>query len=165
MCRARPYGPGMNTSSMAAARRRVREARAKAQQERARRERDNVEDMATILVARHRLAGVDDWEAERVSQLGAEARRRRDEHRLAAASALARIHARGEAVGAIAQLAEATEAEVRAYLKLARANDAAVSAGTSAPTVGPSDAQGEERPGEIFAADALPVAGHGVGVV
>jgi hypothetical protein len=107
---------------MAAARRRVREAQAKAQQQRARRERENVEDMATFLVARTRLAGVDAWEAERVSQVGAEAARRRDEHRLAAASALAHMRARGETVSALAELADTTETEVRAYLKLARAN-------------------------------------------
>lgn len=122
----------MNTQSMAAARRRVREAQAKAQEERARRERDNVEDMATFLVARNRLAAVNVWEAERVSQVGAEAERRRDEHRAAAASALARMHARGETVSVIASLAETTDTEVRSYLKLARTNGAGRQAGSIA---------------------------------
>ncbi|HME48100.1 hypothetical protein [Mycobacterium sp.] len=121
----------MNTQSMAAARRKVREAQVKAQEERARRERHNLEDMATFLVARTRLASVDVWEAERVSQVGAEAARRRDEHRLAAASALARMRARGETVSALAELAETTETEVRSYLKLARPDGAAPTAGSS----------------------------------
>jgi hypothetical protein len=130
----------MNIQSMAAARRRVREAQAKAQQQRARREAANVEDMATFLVARGRLAGVDRWEAERVSQVGAEASRRRDEHRLAAAAALVRMRARGETASAIAELAETTETEVRAYLKLARINGAAGRARSSAsPAAGSSE--------------------------
>jgi hypothetical protein len=92
-----------------------------AQAERARRERDNVEDTATFVVARARVAGVDEWEAERVAQVGAEAARRRDEHRLAGAAAVARIRGRGESVSEIAALAQTTETEVRAYLKLAGA--------------------------------------------
>src|SRR5258705_8294648 len=58
--------PAMGTvKSIAAARKAVREASAEAQQEGARRERDNIEDLATFLVARDRLAAVDDWEAEK----------------------------------------------------------------------------------------------------
>ena len=43
--------------------------------------------MATFLVSRTRLAGVDAWEAERVAQVSVEAARRRDEHRGADAPA------------------------------------------------------------------------------
>ena len=57
------------------------EAQAEANEQRAQRDRDNVDDMATFLVARTRLAGVDEWQAERVSQIGLEADRRREEHR------------------------------------------------------------------------------------
>ncbi len=126
----------VNISSMAAARRRVRKAQERASEQRARRERDNVEDMATFLVARDRMAGVDAWEAERVAQVAAEAARRRDEQRQAAADALARMRSRGETVPAIAALAEASESEVRAYLKLAGASSAAApaaAAGTEQP--------------------------------
>ena len=60
--------PAMGTvKSIAAARKAVREASAKAQQERARRERDNIEDLATFLVALDRSAAVDDWEAEKAA--------------------------------------------------------------------------------------------------
>lgn len=117
-----------NIQSRAAARKRVRESQATVQEERARRERDNLEDMATFLVSRNRIAAVDDWQAGRVAQVAAEAARRRDEHRKAAGAALARIRARGETISAIAQLAEATGSEVRSYLKLASANGAQPSA-------------------------------------
>jgi len=125
----RSYRPAIvNIQSRTAARKRVRESQARAQEERARRERENLEDTATFLVSRNRIAAVDDWEAERVAQVAAEAARRRDEHRRAAAAALARIRARGETVRAFAQVAEATGSEVRSYLKLASANGAQASA-------------------------------------
>ncbi len=57
-------------------------------------------------------------EAERIAQIHAEAGRRRDEQRQAAAAAVARMHERGEKIDAIAALAETTESEVRGYLKL-----------------------------------------------
>lgn len=105
---------------MAKARKRVREAQAKAQEQRARRERENVEDTATFVVACSRIAGVDAWEAERIAQINAEAERRRDGQRQAAAAALARMHERGEKIENIAALAETTESDVRSYLKLVR---------------------------------------------
>lgn len=120
-----------NIQSMAKARKRVREAQAKAQEQRARRERENVEDIATFVVARSRLAGVDAWEAERITQTNAEADRRRDEQRQAAAAAVASMRERGERIENIAALAETTESEVRGYLKLARARRADASAAES----------------------------------
>jgi hypothetical protein len=72
-------------------------------------------------VSRTRVAGVDQWEADRVAQVSAEASRRRDEHRTEAATALARIRDRGESIAAIARLAETSVGDVRAYLKLAAA--------------------------------------------
>ncbi|HUO36903.1 MAG TPA: hypothetical protein VMU34_03215 [Mycobacterium sp.] len=122
-----------NIQSMAKAPKRVREAQAKAQEQRARRERENVEDIATFVVACSRLAGVDAWEAERIAQINAEADRRRDEQRQAAAAAVGRMHERGERIDAIAALAETTESEVRSYLKLARARRADPSAAESHP--------------------------------
>jgi len=106
-------------NSKTMARKRVREAQQKARDERELRERANIEDMATFLVSRARLAGVDQWEADRVAQVSAEASRRRDEHRVAAAAAIARIRARGESLAAIARLAETTVSDVRAYVKFA----------------------------------------------
>ena len=110
-----------NIQSKSQARKRVREAQARANEERAQRDRANVDDTATFLVARTRLAGVDAWEAERVAQIGLDADRRRDDHRSDGAAAIARIKARGESIAAIAGLAEITESEVRSFLTAARA--------------------------------------------
>jgi hypothetical protein len=113
-------------NSKMTARKKVREAQQKVRDERELRERANVEDMATFLVLRTRLAGVDQWEADRVAQVSAEASRRRDEHREAAAAAIARIRARGESIAAIARLADTTVSDVRAYLKFAAARGAQI---------------------------------------
>ena len=115
----------VNIQSKSQARRVVREAQAEANEQRAQRDRDNVDDMAAFLVARTRLAGVDECQAERVSQIGLEADRRRDEHRGECAAAVQRIRGRGESVGTIAALANVSEGEVRAFLKAARARGAA----------------------------------------
>ena len=115
----------VNIQSKSRARRVVREAQAEANEQRAQRDRDNVDDMAAFLVARTRLAGVDECQAERVSQIGLEADRRRDEHRSECAAAVQRIRGRGESVGTIAALANVSEGEVRAFLKAARARGAA----------------------------------------
>jgi hypothetical protein len=74
-----------------------------------------------FLVARTRLAGVDEWQAERVAQIGLDADRRRDEHRSEGAAAITRIKARGESIASIAALANISESEVRSYLKAASA--------------------------------------------
>ena len=66
---------------------------------------------------RTRLAGVDECQAERVSQIGLEADRRRDEHRSECAAAVQRIRGRGESVGTIAALANVSEVIVRGYAR------------------------------------------------
>lgn len=130
----RPYGTAMSDyNSKTMARKKVREAQQKVRDERELRERANIEDMATFLVSRTRLAGVDEWEADRAAQVSAEASRRRDEHRAAAAAAVARIRARGEWVTAIARLAETTVSDVRAYLKLATERAAATTVAENSP--------------------------------
>ena len=110
-----------NIQSKSQARKMVWEAQARANEERAQGDRANVDDMATFLVARTRLAGVDDWQAERVAQIGLDADRRRDEHRSEGAAAIARIKGRGASIASIAALANISESEVRSYLKAATA--------------------------------------------
>src|SRR5258708_8490190 len=63
------YGAGMagNTSKVEA-RRRVREAQARANEARAQRERANVDDAATLVVAVGKVGEVDAWETERLGQ-------------------------------------------------------------------------------------------------
>lgn len=136
-------------NSKITARKKVRETQQKARDERQLRERANTEDMATFLVSRTRLAGVDQWEAERVAQVSAEASRRRDEHRAAAAAAIARIRARGESIATIARLAETAVSEVRAYLKFAAAR-----AGQITVVESLSEAQGSPADTAVTVADA-----------
>ena len=126
--RVRPWA----ISSRKARRGKWREAQARANEERAQRDRANVDDMATFLVARTRLASVDEWQAERVAQIGLDADRRRDEHRSEGAAAVARIKGRGESIATIAALATISESEVRSYLKAASAAARAQSVGAAA---------------------------------
>ena len=58
---------GSNTSKVEA-RRRVREAQARANEARAQRERANVDDAATLVVAVGKVSEVDAWETERLAQ-------------------------------------------------------------------------------------------------
>lgn len=135
------------TQSMAKARKAVRDAQARAQQERARRDQENVEDAAAFLVSRSKLVAVDEWEAERIAQIGAEAGRRREEHRSAAAEALARIRRRGETISAIAALAQTTNGEVRALLKLATAPNDGSETGNAATDAQASGGEPAEASG------------------
>ena len=81
------------------------------------RERQNVDDAASILVELGRLTAVDEWEANRILELRAEGERRRHEHRQAAAAAVARMQGRGETLTAIAELTGIKTSDVRAVLK------------------------------------------------
>lgn len=123
---ARSYGAGMvNISTKADARKRVRETQIKANEVRAERERQNIEDTATLLVELGRMGGVDQWEQNRILEIHAEGERRRHEHRQAAASAAARMQARGETVAVIAELAGVKVGDVRRVLKAAGAQTSA----------------------------------------
>ena len=105
-----------NINSKTAARKKVREAQARANEARQERERKNVDDAAVFLVELGRLAAVDEWEQGRVAEIRAEGERRRHEHRQE--GAVSRMLDRGETLTAIAELAAkaqgaAHEAECR----------------------------------------------------
>lgn len=116
------YGAGMagNTSKVEA-RRRVREAQARANEARAQRERANVDDAATLVVAVGKVSEVDAWETERLAhardQVRAEANRKRVDHRTAGGAAIARMQQRGETLATIAELTGAGVGEIRAMLR------------------------------------------------
>ncbi len=61
-----------NINSKTEARKKVREAQAKANEARLERERQNVDDAASFLVELGRLAAVDEWERGRVLESRAE---------------------------------------------------------------------------------------------
>jgi hypothetical protein len=81
----------VNINSKSAARKKVRQAQARANEARLERERHNVDDAASFLVKLGRLAAVDEWEQGRIVEIRAEGERRRHEHRQAGAAAVARI--------------------------------------------------------------------------
>jgi hypothetical protein len=128
-----------NINSKTEARKKVREAQAKANEARQERERHNVDDAASFMVGLGRLAAVDEWEQGRVAKIRAEGERRRHEHRQEGAAAVSRMLDRGETLTAIAELAGVKVSDVRAVLKSA-----------GAQTVAPPDAPG--APGTATAA-------------
>ncbi|GAB5005602.1 hypothetical protein MAHJHV63_27320 [Mycobacterium avium subsp. hominissuis] len=108
-----------NINSKTEARKKVREAQARANEAWQERQRLNVDDAASFLVELGRLAAVDEWERGRMGEIRAEGERRRHEHRQEGAAALSRMVDRGETLTAIAGLAGVKVSEVRAVLKSA----------------------------------------------
>jgi hypothetical protein len=137
-----------NINAKSEARKRVREAKPKANEARLERERHDIDDAASFLVELGRLAAVGEWEQGRIIEIHAEGERRRHEHRQAGAEAVFRMQSRGETLAAIAELAGVKVSDVRAVLK-----------STSAQPIAPSDALGEPR-----AADAAPYGAGPIGV-
>ncbi|MGO9154474.1 hypothetical protein [Mycobacterium sp.] len=133
-----------NINSKNAARKKVRQAQARANEARQERERLNVDDAASFLVELGRLAAVDEWEQGRVAEIRAEGERRRHEHRQGGAAAVSRMLDRGETLTAIAELAGVKVSDVRAVLKSAGAQ----------PVVAPDTRSG--RGGASDAASAAP---------
>jgi predicted HTH domain antitoxin len=123
-----------NFNSKNAARKKVREAQARANEARLERERLNVDDAASFLVELGRLAAVDEWEQGRVAEIRAEGERRRHEHRQEVAAAVARMVDRGESLTGIAELAGVKVSEVRAVLKSAGAQPVAPPDALGAPS-------------------------------
>jgi hypothetical protein len=163
-----------NTSKVEA-RRRVREAQARANEARAQRERANVDDAATLVVAVGKVGEVDAWETERLTQVRdqvrAEANRKRVDHRTEAAAAIARMQQRGETLATIAELSGASVGEIRALLRhapKAEKHTAGATSGALGGGVGsqagehlaanPAAAAGDMRAGA--AAGAQPDSGH-----
>jgi hypothetical protein len=108
-----------------AARRAAREAAVAAQQELARRTRANMEDLAVFFSARERADAVDEWLAERVAALQAQAAQRRDGHRRQCGIALRSMRDRGESLRDVARMAGVGEKAVRDLIRAAGASPSA----------------------------------------
>ncbi|MEM6108718.1 hypothetical protein AAHS21_21155 [Mycobacterium sp. 050272] len=117
----------VNVNSKAESLKRVREAQNKANEARLECERQNVDDAASFLVELGRLAAVDEWEHNRILEVRAEGERRRHEHRLAGAAALACMQGRGVTLAAIAELAGWRPSTVRAGVEVGAPPDAGLS--------------------------------------
>ena len=129
-----------NINSKTEARKKVREAQAKANEARQERERLNVDDAASFLVELGRLAAVDEWEQGRVVEIRAEGERRRHEHRLEGGAAVSRMQQRGATLRAVAELTGVKVGDVRAVLKSAGAQTGAAPNALDAAEVAPESA-------------------------
>jgi hypothetical protein len=109
------------STSKVQARRRAREATRRANEARAARDKANIEDAATYLVAVGKIAEVETWKTQRLAQLrdqvDAEAGKRVAVHRAEAGAAIVRMQDRGETLATIAGRTEAGVGEVRALLR------------------------------------------------
>lgn len=116
------YRAGMTAStSKIEARRRAREATRRANEARAAREKANIENAATYIVAKAKLDEVDTWETQRLAQvreqLCGEANKRRAVHRAEARAALKLIQSTGETLTTIAEMTGDCIGEIRAMLR------------------------------------------------
>jgi hypothetical protein len=143
----------VNIRSKSAARKKVREAQARANEARLERERHNVDDAASFLVELGRLAAVDEWEQARILEIRAEGQRRRHEHRQVGAAAVARMLDRGETLTAIADLADVKVSDVRAVLKSIGVQPVATPDALGAPNA-PSVSPHDGGPGAALALGA-----------
>ena len=109
------------STSKTEARRRVREATRRANEDRAARDKANIEDAANYLVAVGRIAEVDAWKKDRLGQLRdqveAEAGKRVAGYRAEAGAAIVRMKERGETLANIAARTESGIGEIRARLR------------------------------------------------
>jgi hypothetical protein len=110
-----------NGATTKAARRAARAAAVAAQEELARRTRANMEDLAVFFSAREHADSVDDWLAERVAALQAQAAQRRDGHRRQCGIALRSMRDRGQTVREIAAMTGVAEKAVRDLIRAAGA--------------------------------------------
>jgi hypothetical protein len=146
------------TTSRAEARAALLKAQAAAAEERKHREIANVGDLTTFVVESAKLEGVDEWEAQRMARVRADAEARRDRHRGNAGRALQAMRLRGESITSIAQQAGVSVTVVRGFLQ-------AAAKGATASGAAPGDGGG--RPGRAAAAitDAVGLDGReGTGV-
>jgi hypothetical protein len=117
-----------------AARRAARAAAVAAQEALARRTRANMEDLAVFFSARERADSVDEWLAERVAALQAQAAQRRDGHRRQCGIALRSMRDRGESLRDIARMAGVGEQAVRDLIRAAGGATSSASASDESPS-------------------------------
>jgi len=108
-----------NSAITKAARRAAREGFSAAQEELARRQRANEDDLAKFFAARERIEDADRWEKERLEAVKTQAGQRRAAQESQCAAALRAIRDRGEDVAAIARLTRIEPKAVRELLKVA----------------------------------------------
>jgi len=108
-----------NSATTKAARTAARKVVTAAQEELARRQRANVEDLAKFFAARDRIEETDRWEAERLAVVRAQASQRRAAQESQCAAALQAMRDRGEDLAEIARLTGIDQKAVRERIKMA----------------------------------------------
>lgn len=135
---AASYVAGMNANAKIAARRRAREAQARANDKRYRRDKANADDAAAIRTMLQRIAAVDVWERKRLDQavdlVRADAVKRRAGYFTGIQAAVDRMKERGQVMAAIAALVEVDVREVRSALHRGRTGDTPASGLSSKPS-------------------------------
>ena len=124
---AASYVADMNANAKLLARYRAREAQARANEKRYRRDRANADDAATIRAMLHRVGAIDTWERKRLDQAAehvrADAVKRRASYFAGLQAAVDRMRDRGQTLAAIATLVEVDVREIRAALRRGRTGD------------------------------------------
>lgn len=138
-----------------AARRRAREATRRANETRAARDKANIENAATYMVAKAKLAEIDAWETERLAavteQVRTEAGKRRTGTRAEAGAAIRQLQARGETLTTIAELTGDSIVEVRATLRHMSTDEKATATDSSSVRRGCGDAESAVNGGSAAA--------------
>ena len=118
------YVADMNANAKLLARRRAREAQAKANEKRYRCDRANADDAATIRAMLQRVRAIDIWEHRRLDQavehVRADAATKRASYFAGMHAAVDRMRDRGQTLAAIASLVEVDVREIRAALRRGR---------------------------------------------
>jgi len=124
---AASYVSGMDANAKIAARHRAREAQARANEKRYRRDRANADDAATIRTMLHRVGAVDVWECKRLDQAAefvrADAVKRRAGYFADIQAAVDRMRERDQTLAAIATVGEVDVREIRSALRRPRTGD------------------------------------------
>ncbi|OWL97053.1 hypothetical protein B7435_27105 [Mycolicibacterium peregrinum] len=117
----------MTASEKIRARYRAVEAQRRANEKRARNNRANVDDAASIRVLLQRLAAVDTWESTRLDQvvenIREDAARRRVSHLVNLQTVIGQMRDRGQTIASIAGIAEVEVRVLQGVLRRARASE------------------------------------------
>lgn len=117
----------MTASEKIRARYRAVEAQRRANEKRARNNRANVDDAASIRVLLQRVGAVDAWESRRLDEVAEsireEAAKKRVSHLVNLQSVVGRMRARGQTIASIAGIAEVEVRDLRGALRRARASE------------------------------------------
>jgi hypothetical protein len=158
------YVADMNANAKLLARRRAREAQAKANEKRYRRDRANADDAATIRAMLQRVGAVDTWERKRLEQAAedvcADAAKRRASYFSGLQAAVDQMRDRGQTLANIATLVEVDVREIQAALRRARTGGNGGSRVTGTPGADSGSTVSDAQDARTDSADPTPDLDH-----